>query len=218
MSHAQVIEAVQSGDPERLRALVASDPSDAAARDASGVSARMLALYRGREDLAKILAGAGGPLDVFEAAALGEEARIRELLEQDPARVRARSADGFTALHFAAFFGRDGAATQLLDRGADPDAVAQNPMQVTPLHSAVAARHATVARALIDRGAAPGVRQQEGWTPLHSAARNGDLETVERLLRAGADPSARNDAGASVADIARDAGHESIVRRLESGR
>jgi uncharacterized protein len=218
MAGADLIDAVQSGDLGRVRACLDADPSAATARDPQGVSARLLALYRGREDLARMLAGAGDPPDVFEAAALGDLDRLRERLDRDPSQARGRTADGFTALHLACFFGRDAAALLLLDRGADPDAVAQNPMRVTPLHSAVAAKHGGIARLLLDRGASPHVRQQEKWTPLHGAAHNGDLETVECLLRAGADPAARNDAGTSVAEIARDAGHTAIAGRLEAGR
>jgi ankyrin repeat protein len=218
MAHPDVVEAVTRGDAERLRALLAADPGAAAARDARGVSARMLALYHGHEDLARLLAGQGGPLDPFEAAALGDVPSLGEALARDPGRVRSRSADGFTPLHFAAFFGRGAAARVLLDAGADPDAVAANAMKVTPLHSAIAARHGAIAVELIARGASPNVRQEQGWTPLHSAARNGDAEIVEALLRAGADPSAANAAGVTPAALAREAGHEAIVRRLEAGR
>lgn len=218
MAHADVIEAVKRGDAERLRAQLEADPDAAAARDADGVSARLLALYHGREDLARLLAGEGGPLDVFEAAALGDAERVRQLLAHDAGPVRARSADGFTPLHLAAFFGRDEAARLLLDAGADPNAVAANRMKVTPLHSAIAARHGSIALALIERGASPNVRQEQGWTPLHSAARNGDAGIVEALLHAGAEPAAPNDAGVTPAALAREAGHEAIARRLEAGR
>ena len=54
-------------------------------------------------------------LDVFEATALGYIDRLRERLDEDPARAVAFSADGFTALHFAAFFGKAEAARVLLD-------------------------------------------------------------------------------------------------------
>lgn len=210
-----VIESVRAGDGDRLRALLSADPGAAAARDPAGVSARMLALYVGRADLAQILAGVGPPLDAFEAAALGDEARLRERLDEQPSLVAARSADGFTALHLAAFFGREVAAALLLERGADPDAAALNPMRVTPLHSAVAARHCAIAARLLARGAQPNARQQEGWTPLHGAAHNGDAGTVELLLAHGADPRARHDGGKTAAELAREAGHEEIARALE---
>ena len=58
-----------------------------------------------------------GALDVFEAAALGEVDRLREILDGEPTSATAYSGDGFTALHFAAFFGGPEAAELLLERG-----------------------------------------------------------------------------------------------------
>ena len=92
----------------------------------------------------------------------------------DPAAAHVRGpADGFTALHLAAFFGGAAVARRLLDAGADPDAVARNPMAVRPLHSAVAGGQVEVALALIAAGADVGARQRHGWTPLHGAAQAG---------------------------------------------
>ena len=42
---------------------------------------------------------------MFEAASLGDVERLAELLDADPSSATAYSADGFTALHFPAFFG-----------------------------------------------------------------------------------------------------------------
>lgn len=217
MAHEEMIEAVRAGDVARVRAALAADAAAAGARDANGVPVRMLALYRGLPDLARILAEAGPPLDAFEAAALGEVGRLRALLDQQPSLVAAHSADGFTALHFAAFFGSERAATLLLERGADPDAASLNPMRVAPLHSAVATRRHSIIARLLEHGANPNARQQEGWTVLHGAANEGELATVELLLEHGADPRARHDGGKSAADIAREKGHEEIARRLDAG-
>jgi ankyrin repeat protein len=136
------------------------------------------------------------------------------LLDGDPARARAWSGDGFTALHFAAFFGGAPAALLLLDAGADPDAAARNPMRVAPIHSAAAGRTAVVPL-LIERGADVNARQQGGWTALHEAAHRGDLELTEALLAAGADPRLANDEGITAAQLARDAGHAALADRLE---
>nr|MBA2506321.1 ankyrin repeat domain-containing protein [Thermoleophilaceae bacterium] len=91
--------------------------------------------------LAALYAGEAPPavddasLDVFEAAALGRRGRVEELIAADPSRARAAAVDGFTALHLVAFFSGDaGIARLLLDVGADPSAVANNDMQVTPLN------------------------------------------------------------------------------------
>ena len=209
--------ALDAGDSDGVAAAIATDPGLAAARDDDGVSATMHALYHGRRDLAETIAAALPELDVFEAAALGRVERLEALLAGDPALAAARSADGFTALHFPAFFGvgEAAAATRaLIGSGADVNARSDNPLSVLPIHSAVAGNHDDVVAILIEAGADVHATQRHGWTPLHGAAQNGSLASVERLLAAGADPAARNHDGTSAIELARAAGHEAIVARL----
>ena len=141
---------------------------------------------------------------------------MAHLVADDPSLVTAWSVDGFTALHFAAFFGGAGAAARCSAAGADPNLRSTNDFAVMPIHSAVAGRHGDVVVALLAAGADPNVRQPHGWTPLQGAAMNGDAETVDRLLAAGADPAAANDDGMTPADLARGAGHDELAVRLES--
>src|SRR3954471_4999651 len=165
-----VLAAIQSGDLELLRQLTARGRAAATARDRNGVAALMNALYRGRQDMVEVLLATDVALDIFEAASLGNAARVTELLATDSARVNAVSADGFTPLHFACFFRQEGSARQLLQAGADPAAVARNNMKVQPLHSAAAARQRHIAEMLLHAGASVNARQQGGWTALHAAA------------------------------------------------
>jgi uncharacterized protein len=153
------------------------------------------ALYRGDRAAAEEHAS-GRELDILEAAALGDDERIRGLLADDPTLVSTRSYDGFTALHYAAFFGTSEAAAVLLRNGADPSAVARNEMQVQPLHSAAAVDATETARLLLDAGADPNARQQGGFRPIDAAVQNGNEELRELLLERGAEPSdaARNQA------------------------
>jgi ankyrin repeat protein len=216
-SDADLFAAIDAGDGEAVRAALAADSTLAAARDADGVSATMHALYHGQAAIAEELAAALPELDVFEAAALARSDRARELLSADPSLAAARSPDGFTALHYPAFFGGDEAAATaraLLDAGADVNARSTNDFWVLPLHSAVAGNHEAVAAVLIDAGADVNARQRHGWTPLHGAAQHGASATVDRLLAAGADRSARHDDGATAADLASAAGHEALAARL----
>lgn len=210
---AELFAAIDSGDETAVAELLAADPELAAARDADGVSATMHALYRGLPAIAELVAEALPALDVFEAAALGRVDRVRELLAAGRSAATERSPDGFTALHYPAFFGPGEAATAsrlLLDAGADVNARSANDFAVLPIHSAVAGGHDDVVEILISAGADVNATQRHGWTPLHGAAQNGSLVTVERLLAAGADRAARNDDGVSAADLARAAGHPEI--------
>ncbi|HMK21680.1 MAG TPA: hypothetical protein VK466_05060, partial [Terriglobales bacterium] len=103
----EVIAAVQAGDAQTLRELLGQDRSLAGARDENGVSALMHALYRQRKDLAELLRAARPELDVFEAASLGRSDSVEKMVERDPRLANSRSGDGFTPLHFAAFFGEE---------------------------------------------------------------------------------------------------------------
>ncbi len=197
-----VMAAIDSGNIELLQQLVERDRASASVRDANGVSALMNALYRGRQDMVAVLLSAEPALDVFEASALGNAARLEELLSRDAGLVRAVSADGFTPLHFACFFRQEGSARKLLHAGADPAAVADNKMKVQPLHSAAAARQRGIVEMLLLAGAPVNATQQGGWTALHAAAQHGDADTAELLLEYGADPAIANDEGKTPADMA----------------
>jgi ankyrin repeat protein len=180
----------------------------------ASVSEPMQALYVGDRERAEQLLDERGEIDVFEAAAFGRVERLRELLEADPDRATEFSPDGFTALHFAAFFAHPEAAALLLQRGADARARARNPMAVEPLHSAAAADQTEIAGMLLEAGADPDAAQEGGFVPLHAAAQNGNDELAGLLLDAGADMSLATDDGRTAAEIAREAGHKQLADSL----
>jgi uncharacterized protein len=213
-THSDVITAVQSEDASAVSRLLVDDPLLASARDANGVSVVMHAFYSGQRDIAELLIAVKPELDIFEATAAGKTGKVSEILNRDSEAARQWSADGFTALHFAAFFNRPAIAGQLIQHGADIEAIARNPMKVTPLHSAAAAHSGHIVRLLLERGANPSARQQGGWTPLHAAAQNGDAEMVRNLMAHQADPKAANDEGKIAADVAAEKGHAEIVAML----
>jgi uncharacterized protein len=213
----RLIDAIVNGDDAEVQKLVEADRRIADERGEDGVSALMQALYRGQTKNVATIAEAKGWLDVFEAAAIGDPGRLELALKEDPQAVKAFSADGFTALHFALFFGRRLPANLLVLAGSDVNAEARNPSRVRPIHSAVAGPDPMSAEILIAIGADVNVQQQGGYTALHAAAKRGNEQLVDLLLRADADPGIPTDSGQTAADLAREAGHEALAARLDAG-
>ena len=211
---ADLISAINTDDATRVAELVAGDPALASARDLGGVSAIMLSRYRFNRETTDALLAADPELDVFEATALGYIDRLRDRLMADPASATAFSPDGFTALHFAGFFGKIEAARELISAGASVDVYTTNDFANQPLHAAAAGRHLEVCRVLLGAGADVNATQHGGYTPLHEAAQSGDVELAELFLSAGADPSVVSDAGETPAETAEAAGHHDLAARI----
>jgi ankyrin repeat protein len=180
-------------------------------------SALLQCCYLGRADVARVIAGRRRAIDVFEAAALGNVARLAELLDADPSLADAVARDGYHPLGLAAFFGQPEAAELLVARGADIAAPSANSARVTPLHAAVAAAQPRIVELLLARGTPVDARQQGGFTPLMSAAHRGDAAIVDLLLAQGADPHLVDDSGQSAAAHAATAGHAALSARLAAG-
>jgi ankyrin repeat protein len=210
----ELIAAVDAGDADTVARLVADDPDVASARGPDGVSALLHARYRFDRETLDALLAADPAMDVFDAAALGHLDRLRARLDEDPDAARATAADGFTALHLAAFFGKVEATRTLLEAGADVGTYSTNAFANQPLHAAAAGRHHDVCRLLLAAGANIEATQHGGFRPLHEVAHSGDVELVELFLSAGADPTATTDAGRTPAELAEAAGHEDLGRRL----
>ena len=177
------------------------------------------AVYSGRRDEAAAILATHPSLDVFEAAAVGDVARVRELIDRDPSLVSAYAEDGFHPLGLAAFFRHAEVVRLLLERNADVAAPARNRLAVTALHSAVATDVGPVdrgiVRMLLEAGAPVDVPHLGGGTPLHTAAFTGDLESIRMLLERGAGPLKKTDDGKTTIDVAREQGHPEAARVLE---
>ena len=210
-NEAELLTAVKAGDTERVKELLGTQPELRDLVNDGGTSAVLFAVYHGHPEIVSQFVAAGHQLDIFEAAAVGDCDRVRELADQ----ANATSADGFQPLGLACFFGHESVAEFLFEAGADVHTPSRNPMRVQPIHAAAARRSAALVNFLLRRGADPNARQHLGYTPLHAAAQNGDASTVDALLAAGADPKLRTDEGRTAADYATTAGHTEIVKRLQ---
>jgi ankyrin repeat protein len=214
MADQDIFEAILAGDADAVAGMLAADPALASARNGEGASALMVAWYTFNPRLRALLREHARDLDVFEAAIVGDVDRVAALVDGDPSLVRAYSADGFTALHFAGFFNQPEVARTLLGRSAPLDAVTRNPLANMPLHAAAAGRANDVCRMLLEAGADPNATQHGGFTPLHEAAHHGNTELVELLLAHGGDAALRNEDGKTAAELADDEGHAAVAERL----
>ena len=209
-----LLEAIKAHDPDAVAALLDAEPDLAAARPDDGPSPVLMAAYVGADDLVAMLRDRGAVLDVFEAAVVGDVDRLDALIaDADP--VNAYSAEGWTPLHLACFFGRADAAGLLLDHDADMHAVSTDTtMRNTPLHAAIAGRrdHAVITR-LLDRGADVNAVGGGGITPLHLAASRGDVPLIDLLLARGAQRTETDD-GQTPADLATERGHPEAAAHL----
>ena len=88
---------------------------------------------------------------------------------------------GASALHLATHFGLDKIVTQLLQKGADPNAKDSN--GATPLILAAQTGNAVVARALVQEGVSINATDNIGGTALHRAANLDNVKVVELLLK-----------------------------------
>jgi ankyrin repeat protein len=213
----EMVDAVKAGDAEQVKTLLDADPALLNARAGSGESVVLLATYHGHKAIADLLVSRGADLTIFEAAAVGQCARVTALATLDPALINAFSPDGFTPLGLAAFFGHADVVDYLLAQGAQVDVPSRNGLHVMPLHSAVAAQNLLISQALLEHGAPVNVPQQEGYTPLHEAAQNGQLEMIRLLLAHGADAVAHKADGETPAETALKAGHPEAAALIEGG-
>lgn len=208
-------ESVKKGDMDAVQSAVAEDPALPSLLNEAGQTAFLLAKYYRQEQMAAYLFEVHPALDLFEACAGGQMSIVERDIAASPESLNARSTDGWTPLHLAAFFGHADLALYLLAQSAPVDARSTNAMKNTPLHAAAAGSKANLVRVLLEHGANANATQEGGWTALHAAAQNGNREMVELLIAGGADLKVRAANNQSPLDLAMLGGHAEVVDLLE---
>src|SRR3954453_22318462 len=104
-SSAAFIDAIKAGEFERVKAMLSAEPALIDARSRTGDSAILTAVYHRQKEIVNLLVARGATMTLFDASAAGEIERAERLLDENPAAINEISADGWTPLHLAAFFG-----------------------------------------------------------------------------------------------------------------
>lgn len=210
------ISAVTGGDREGVASHLLEDSKLVNSISRDGVPIVRLATYYGQQAIAdKLLETPGIDLEIWDGAALGRLATVKEIHEGwGDFILNEFSRDGYTPLQLACFFGHEEVAAYLIEKGALVNAVSRNPMAIQPLHAASAGNHVAIVRLLLNAGADANAVQQDGFRPLHSAAQNGNSEIIRLLLEFGADARLPDDKGRFAREVAEEAGHTEIAGLL----
>jgi uncharacterized protein len=211
----EFLESIQKGNVSRINELLETNPTLANSKAKNGVSALLLALYHGRQDIALAIAAKKPVLDIFEASVLGNLEQVKNLMERDPLLCNSYSPDGFTPIALAAYLGQRDVTEYLLGKGANVNAIARNATGFTPLTGAIANNHTEISKILVKKGADVNHRYEGGVSPLMEASLNGNLELVRFLLVNGADPTAKTGDGKTPMSFAKEKNHVEVIEALK---
>ena len=215
----EFLQAISTGDLPRVESML-RDHSLATATTPEGMPVLLHALHQGHASIARAIASRLPSMTLHEAAALGDLERVRSTLALRPSALDTPAEDRNTPLGLAVTFGHFEVARTLLDEGADPNGGPDGSPVVPPLHAAIGLSQAGVVGRFVDlllRSGADATRTSgTAWTPLHAAAAKGYREVVQRLIEHGGDPRAVTQNGKPPAQIAREAGFDSLAVWLEN--
>jgi ankyrin repeat protein len=209
----EIIDAIKTGDASRVAQLLDGDPSLLREKEGN-TSAILLAVYYRHPEVAKLFVDRGAALTFGEAIALGDAGRVDELLQRDPSLISSFTDDGFPPAGLAIFFRHPEIARSLIERGADVNAASRNAQKVAPVHAAASVGDCESMRLLLERGADPNTRQQDGFLAIHATAMHGDRALIELLVAHGADVHATAADGKTAADFAAAGGHAELAAWL----
>ncbi len=195
----QLRDALDPGDPERVRAILAEAPQLADcipwpqhrpdSRAIEIISAACVWHRPLKHEIAQALIAAGASCDITLAARAGSVERVRTMLDDQPDLIDFRDARGRTALYragcvYGQFKEGEAVVDLLLERGAQPDIYVAATFAMAAKVGQLLAHDADLAHA----------RDPDGMTALHWALRprrtsdaEQPVEVTRLLLEAGAD-------------------------------
>jgi ankyrin repeat protein len=148
---------------------------------------------------------------LVDAAKSADTDALRALLKQG-VDVKAASADGTTALHWASYRDALESADLLIRAGANVNAA--NDLGATPLWNASLNGSTAMVGRLLQAGANPNLALLGGETPLMIASRSGNPDVVIQLIDKGANVNARGPRGQTALMWAVSQQHPDVVKVL----
>ncbi|KAJ8374579.1 hypothetical protein SKAU_G00051590 [Synaphobranchus kaupii] len=154
-------------------------------------------------------------LSVHQLAARGEVTQLAAHLSKrkGSSLVNSRDEREFTPIMWAAAFGEIAVVEFLLEKGADPKALARE--RESALSLASSGGYADIAGILLKHGADINTYDWNGGTPLLYAVRGNHVKCVDTLLGGGADLTVEADSGYSPMDLAVALGHKKVQKVIE---
>jgi ankyrin repeat protein len=217
---AEMFEAVKINNLKRVTELLSQNSELVNASNSNGETAVLLAAYYRANEIKELLIKQGANLNIFEAAAVGQTPRVKELLETSSDLLDSYSLDGYTPLGLSAHFGNEETVKLLLDKGANVNARSKDGnLNNMALHAAIAGNYEQIVRILIQHGADLNAKCEGQWrlgyTPLHVAGYFGREAMIPMLLQHGAIPTVLNDTGESPYEVATLKGHLEAAALLQ---
>jgi ankyrin repeat protein len=169
-------------DLDEVRRLLERQPLLAAVRSSMDEMAVEAGAHMGRPDMVDLLLDHGTPLSLPTALMSGRLGQARELLEEDPARVRERGAHDFPLIWYPSMAQGDLDAAELLVH-AGIDLASEGKLGWTALHWAANAGHEELVEFWIEAGVEINARSwDEGLTALDLAVAR-ERASLAQLLR-----------------------------------
>jgi ankyrin repeat protein len=150
--------------------------------------------------------------EIDGAARMGDLAKVKALLKENPTLVSSTAFDGWTPLHEAADNGYFAIAKVLVTDGADLNVRAKGGR--SPLYLATMYDHRDIVRLLLSHEADVNIKDDDGATPLHLAAWSGYEDVAKLLLAHGADVNAKDAQGRTPMDWAIERGDKGMEKVL----
>ena len=193
--------AIAEGKADVLRLLIARG-ADLNVRNANGRLPLHDCFELDHDDFAKILLDAGAVPDVCAAAMYGLHEQLEQIMQRDEGAANDLTT-GNSPLGWSVFGRRPVSATILFEHGAIAD---RAPYDACAWGPASMVASTLVTPVLLEHGADPNWRDEEGNTPIHRAIASrlilDPAQFVQLLLDSGADVHLRNGAGRTVLEEA----------------